>query len=57
MNYHHTGKYDLATDKFIGRGVRTYVSMPPSKDWPISRLVAVDASTPEELAKKLEQIK
>jgi hypothetical protein len=53
LQYHHTGKYDLATDQFIGGGVRCYVNVPPDKDCPISRLVAIDADTPEELAIKL----
>jgi hypothetical protein len=48
MDYWHTGKYDIKTDKFVGGGVAAFT--------PDKRRI-VEAPTVEELARKLAEHK
>lgn len=55
MQHFHTGRYDLATDKFIGGKVAALVTVPASAEWPIARQRRIEAGTVEELRRLHEQ--
>lgn len=52
FSYHHTGKYDIASDSFQGGKLRAYCIVPHPQIHGETRLIGVEADTVEELRAK-----
>jgi ribosomal protein S3AE len=55
MQCFHTGRYDLATDKFIGGQIATLVEAPATKVWPLKRQILLKADTLSDLCRLHEE--